>query len=73
MNTVYLFRLESKNGLLFVVSTLTAHSSRAIGKFAIKTHGIVSHPGRFTNRNQYMTGTFVNIKKDYSQTFFKNG
>ena len=33
----------------------------------------VSHPGRFTNRNQYMTGTFVYIKKDYSQNFFKNG
>ena len=32
-----------------------------------------SHPGRFTNRNQYMTGTFVYLKKDYSQNFFKNG
>ena len=31
------------------------------------------YPARFTNHNQYMTGTFVYIKKDYSQFFFKNG
>ena len=31
------------------------------------------YPARFTNRNQYMRGTFVYIKKDYSQNFVKNG
>ena len=29
------------------------------------------YPGRFTNHNQYMTGTFVHIKKDYSQKNFQ--
>jgi len=31
------------------------------------------YPARFTYRNEYMTGTLVYIKKDYSQNIFKNG